>query len=128
MLVVFIKLLASIFKELWIIERFWSWIKRVFEKFKNDWYLEPEIDVSGWFITYICKSWKIESNFEKTTQKTTQKIIELIKNNPYITRKEIAENIWLSEDWVKYNLNKLKQKWILKRIWPDKWWYWEIVE
>ncbi len=122
------KLLASIFKELWIIERFWSWIKRVFERFKIEWYLEPEIDVSWWFITYICKSWRVEDNFKETVEKTVEKIILSIKKDKNITIKELQEVTWLSRRWVEYNIKKLKERWILRRIWPDKWWYWEIVE
>lgn len=70
----------------------------------------------------------------RTTQKTTQKnfnesqlkIIELIKKNGYITRHEIAKAINLSEDGVKYNLKKLKDDNIIRRIGADKGGYWEI--
>lgn len=71
---------------------------------------------------------------KKTTQETTQKklnskqleIIELIKENRYITRCEIAKRINLSEDGVKYNLKKLKDNNIIKRIGSSKGGYWEI--
>ena len=65
---------------------------------------------------------------QKTTQKTTQKILEIIKGEPQITRRELAKLIGISEDGIKYHLNNLKQKSILKRIGPDKGGYWEIVE
>ncbi|UCH93320.1 MAG: winged helix-turn-helix domain-containing protein [Candidatus Aminicenantes bacterium] len=42
-----------------------------------------------------------------TTQNTTQKILELIEYNPKITRKEMAREIGISEDGIKYNLDKL---------------------
>ena len=59
---------------------------------------------------------------------TTQKILEIIKREPQITRRELAELIGISEDGIKYHLNNLKQKGLLKRIGPDKGGYWKIVE
>lgn len=55
----------------------------------------------------------IHSSLEKTTQKTTQKtklnnnqlkIIELIKENPKVTRNELASFFNITSDGVKYNL------------------------
>src|SRR3989338_2757506 len=55
----------------------------------------------------------------KTTQKTTQKIIGLIMANPNITRAELSKEIGLSEEGIKFSLNKKKEGKI-KRIGPDK--------
>ncbi len=57
---------------------------------------------------------------------TTQKIIDLIKINPQITRKELSKEIGMSEDGIKYNLNKLVREGKLKRIGPDKGGHWEV--
>ncbi len=67
-----------------------------------------------------------EQRFYGTTQKTTQKIIELIKANPKITRVELAKETGLSEDGVKFNLTKLKKEGIIKRIGPDKGGHWKV--
>jgi len=40
---------------------------------------------------------------------TTQKIIELIKANPHITRNELAQNLGLTPDGIKYHVDKLKR-------------------
>jgi predicted HTH transcriptional regulator len=61
-----------------------------------------------------------------TTQNTTQKILELIENNPEITRKEMAREIGISEDGIKYNLNKLREKGIIIRKGTLRAGYWEI--
>ncbi len=66
-------------------------------------------------------------NYIETTQKTAQKILALIKENPYITRKELAEKIGITEDGVKYHLSNLKKSGRLKRIGPDKGGYWKVV-
>ncbi len=71
-----------------------------------------------------CNFGKIE---DETTQKTTQKILELIKENPKISRKEIASVIDnITEDGVKYHIDKFKKLGILKRIGADKGGYWEV--
>ncbi len=62
----------------------------------------------------------------ETVEKTTQKIIKLIKENPYISRKELAKKIRITSDGVKYHLSKMKEKGFIKRIGPDKGGYWEI--
>jgi ATP-dependent DNA helicase RecG len=62
-----------------------------------------------------------------TTQKTTQKILDQIKANPYISRQELAELCGLTSDGIKYNIRKLREKGIIKRIGPDKGGHWEVV-
>ncbi len=87
------------------------------------------------FIDFMLKS--INSSLEKTTQKTTQKIklnnnqlkiIELIRENPKITRNELANKIKITPDGVKYNLKKLVINNIIERIGPDNGGYWSIKE
>jgi len=84
-----------------------------------------------WF-TIIFKRPELEGeSFEgggKTTQKTTQKILGLIKENPNITRKELAAIIGISEDGIKYYITNLKSMSVLERIGPDKGGYWRIVD
>ena len=58
---------------------------------------------------------------------TEIKIMELIKNNPNITQKELAEKINLTEKTVRRNTTKLKEKGVLKRIGADKNGYWKII-
>jgi len=66
---------------------------------------------------------------QETTQKTTQKIVELLREQPALGRKDIAELIGdITEDGVKYHLNKLKADGVIRRIGPDKGGCWEIIE
>ena len=68
------------------------------------------------------------TNEEKTRKKTTEKILKSIQNNPYITHRDLADLLGLSEDGVFYNIKKLKQQGLLRRVGPDKGGYWEIVK
>ncbi len=64
---------------------------------------------------------------QKTIQKTTQKIMELIKQNPELTRRELAEKIGISDSGIKFSLNQLKKKGAIKRVGPDKGGYWKVI-
>ncbi len=85
----------------------------------------------GWFTITFKRPELERESFEgrgKTTQKTTQKIIWLIKENPNITRKELASIIGISEDVIKYYITNSKSMGVLERIGPDKSGYWRIVD
>ena len=65
---------------------------------------------------------------QKTTHKTTQKILNLIKENPSITRKRLSELLGITPDGIKYHLNNLKKKGLIIRIGGKKGGYWKIIE
>ena len=77
---------------------------------------------------------------QKTTRKTTQKgmqnlteqqqaILSFLKEHPEATRKEISESLSnITEDGVKYNLSRLQEFGLLKRIGGRKQGYWQIIE
>ena len=60
-------------------------------------------------------------------KKRVNKIFELIKENKFITIKELAHNLNVSEKTIKRDLDKLKKENILKRI-GKKGGYWEIIK
>ena len=68
---------------------------------------------------------------QKITQKITvnqQKIIDSIKNNPYITQEELAEIVGIARLNIIKNMKKLQEQNIIKRIGADKNGYWQIVD
>ncbi len=67
-------------------------------------------------------------NNEKTPQKTTQKILEILANNPKTTRKELANLIGISPDGIKWNLDKLKKENKIRRVGADKGGHWEVLK
>ena len=65
---------------------------------------------------------------QKSREKTTQKkILDLIVHNPNITRNELAEACQVSPDGIKWQLKRLQDMKILRRVGPDKGGHWEIV-
>ena len=69
-----------------------------------------------------------EETPQDTTQKTNQKILELIRNCPQITRAELAKLCEMSSDGVKWQLNNLKSNGKIRRVGPDKGGHWEVIE
>ena len=49
-----------------------------------------------------------------------------MRDNKYITTKELSEHIKISTTAVDNNISKLKKKGVLRRIGPAKGGYWEI--
>lgn len=72
---------------------------------------------------------KKERKRVKTTQETTQeRIVSLLRNDPGLTRKVIAEKIGITPDGVKYHLGKLKKAGKIKRIGSTKKGQWKIID
>ena len=141
------RLIAQTFKELGLIEKYGAGVKRVIEDFTNYGLDEPNFnEIAGGFEVIVLDKVKEDQPGKKetakitqpiiqpttqittqmTTQNTTQKILELIEYNPKITRKEMAREIGISEDGIKYNLNKLKEKGVIIRKGTLRSGYWEI--
>ncbi|MDR1022921.1 MAG: winged helix-turn-helix transcriptional regulator [Prevotellaceae bacterium] len=57
-----------------------------------------------------------------------QKIIEAIRNNPFVTREELATIARISLSKIGENISKLKAKGIIKRIGPDRDGCWKVLE
>lgn len=72
----------------------------------------------------------------KTTLETTpeiqettlERIFELLKTNPSTTRKELAKELGLTLEGVKYHIRKLKEDGRVKHHGPTKGGYWEVLK
>ena len=63
---------------------------------------------------------------EKSCQKTSNKIVALLKKNAKITQNEIAKTLGISRQAVQKHLANLKLAGRLQRIGPDKGGHWEV--
>ena len=66
--------------------------------------------------------------FSEEYQKSSQKIMELIRHNPNITTSEMAGIIGITRRAVAKIINTLQTEGIIQRIGPDKGGYLEIVK
>ena len=67
----------------------------------------------------------------KVTQKVTvnqQKILNLIKENPFITQEELSKNIGIARKSIISNMKKLQENGLIKRIGADKNGYWQVED
>ena len=86
----------------------------------------------GGFRVTLFKSRQITTQI--TTQKTIremalgEKILNIIRGNPDVTRNGIAEALKISPNTVKEYIAKLKKEEKLKRIGPDRGGNWEVVD
>ena len=65
---------------------------------------------------------------QKNSQKSSQKIIELIKENAGITTQAMADNLGISRRAVAKAIAKLQAEKIIRRVGPDKGGHWEIIK
>ena len=69
------------------------------------------------------------STTQETTQKTTQeKILAILRERPATTRNELAAQIGITPDGIKYHLAKLRKAGAIKHVGPTKAGHWEVTE
>jgi ATP-dependent DNA helicase RecG len=119
--------IAKVFREVHYVEMWGRGIGKILK-------LEPatEFKEAG---THFITTFRRKTALEETTRKGTrkvpekyQKIIELIAQNPQISRKEISITLKLSEETIQSRLRKMTKTGIIKRIGPDKGGHWKIVQ
>ena len=121
------------------IEAWGRGIERIITACKNDGFSTPEFryDASGIWTTFnfeYPERATTRNNDPETTrkrprndqQKQEHVILELIKENPYIQRKELVRYLGIHESSVKRRLDSLQEKGIIKHVGPNKGGYWEV--
>ena len=68
-----------------------------------------------------------ERTGEKPREKTRDKILGLVRVNPDISMETMASSLGLTRKGVEWQICKLKQSGILRRVGPDKGGHWEIL-
>ena len=69
-----------------------------------------------------------EDKVEKSSEKSSEKILQIIADKKFISARELAQELNVSQRAVEKNLAILKKEGKLKRIGPAKGGYWEITE
>ena len=71
---------------------------------------------------------KSQSYSQKSSQKNSQIIVDLIKERPEITTTEMAEIIDVSRRTIVNITNRLQEESVIRRVGPDKGGHWEVIE
>jgi DNA-binding CsgD family transcriptional regulator len=122
------RLIAEMFKEAGIIEKFGSGIKRIVEACRRHGSKRPRFaEIAGGFLVTI-----YPARYPETPQKTPQKIslseriLRIIKSNPAATRADIARELAIKPETVKEYLKKLKKLDKIERQGSDRSGLWKI--
>ena len=68
------------------------------------------------------------ANDIKDSQKSSQKIIELIQENPNVTTSEMAEKIGVTRRAIAKITGALQAEGVIRRVGPDKGGHWELIK
>lgn len=129
-------IIAKAFRFLRFSENIGSGFHKMINGWNSRYKLKPLIegDFDYYKITFPTTTTTTSKTTTYTTSKTITKgedkekeILELIENNPHLSAGEIAMQVNLTEDGVRYHIKNLKQKRRLKRKGHGKGGSWEIV-
>jgi ATP-dependent DNA helicase RecG len=56
------------------------------------------------------------------------KIVELLKEDKYITNQELADTLGLSTKGIEWQMKKLKESGVIQRVGSAKGGYWEVLD
>ena len=59
---------------------------------------------------------------------TRQRILELLRDEPKLTRNDLAVRTGITPDGVKYHLARLKKAGLLRRVGSDRAGHWEVLD
>ena len=125
------ELLAELFQRSHRIEKWGRGIKMILER-------EPatefeEIGTVQFIVTFKRKTGELTTGgfqvtgTQKSSQKSSQKILDMIVSNPHITIREMADVLKITDRAIKKNIESLKKEGVLKRVGPDKGGSWKVV-
>ncbi|MBU1204783.1 MAG: winged helix-turn-helix transcriptional regulator [Nanoarchaeota archaeon] len=69
----------------------------------------------------------VEKTVGKTTLKTGESILILVRKNPKITKEELAKQLGITIDGVKYHIKQLRKKGVVEWKGPTKSGHWEVI-
>ena len=70
----------------------------------------------------------VSKGVSKGVSDTARSILNLIKDNPKIGRKELADKTEISLKNVQKHINRLKEVGLIQRIGSPKYGYWNVIE
>ncbi len=122
------------------IEKWASGLKRIYDECQTTGVrVEFETIGTGFLVTFYRPKWEQEAGLKKGGQKrrpekgvekltlAEETILSLTRGNPRISKREMVKRGRLGKKAVDYNIERLKEKGLLKRLGPDKGGHWEVV-
>ena len=60
-------------------------------------------------------------------EKTVEKILVAIAENPKVSQKQLSELLGISRRGIEWNMKKLRNEGIIRRIGPDRGGFWQVI-
>ncbi len=131
-------IIADLFHRMDKMERIGSGIGRMRSLMKESGLQEPTFESDTFFraIFYrnpehalkTARQTGREKTGEKTREKTREKILSLIRENPGMATEEMAAALGLSQKGIEWQIKKLKEDGLLRRVGPDKGGHWKVLK
>ena len=111
-------------------------VSRIYKEMEDSSLAEPEIkvDQGNIFILTLRNenhkkvSSKVSSKVGTKLSNNQARILNLIQENPHISKNELSKKIGLSETSIYNNIQKLKAQGYIERVGADKNGYWKILK
>lgn len=129
--------IASVFYKAGFIESWGRGILKIRKGFEDAGIKAPlfEEDCGGVRVTLFRKIEDVTGTKDKSTkrliakkEKTRDKVLNLIKENPSITQQEIMDKLSLSRSAIEYQIRQLKASEKIKRVGGDNGGYWKVSD
>lgn len=133
-------LISRVLTEMELVRELNEGIPRVFKEMKEAGLPEPKIVETAANVTVILYNEKAadgnsqttesatQTSTQKTTLTTTQRVLELMEKDPYITIDQIAASIGITRDGVNYQIKKLKNLGQIERDGGDYGGKWKVIK
>ena len=119
------RLIAQVFYDVGLIERWGSGIKKIVDTCLQFDFPNPIMEERQGF-RIIFRKEKVTEKLGEKLGENQKMILNFIKRNGHITIPELSQRVKISTTAIENNIAKLKQKGLLKRIGADKGGYWEV--
>lgn len=127
--------MADVFFKAGFIEAWGRGTLKIVDKCREKKLPEPEFsEMTGGFLVIFSKSKAVGKVTDGVTKKVTERVTEnqgvilsKMRENSYITVKELSAIVKISERKIKENIKKLKKYKMVKRIGSAKGGHWEVL-
>jgi len=122
--------IASMLHRIDYIEKIGTGISRIKRAVKEHGGINVDIRFDEFFtvIFELKKLSNADDGSQKSSQKSSQKILNLMQQNPAITIHELAEEIGISDRAIKRQITRLKEQGQLIRIGADRGGHWQVID
>ena len=122
--------IANVFFRAGMVESWGRGIERIMQACSEAGIPAAELrhEQTGLWITFTFMPAETTLGKKKSSEKSSEKIIAIIRNTPHVSARNIAEQLGLTSRAVEKQIAQLKAAGRLKRIGPARGGYWEVVE